>query len=195
MKFSKTSFLWKTLHRTLGERMRDDLSNKLVHLTKGTSDDIDGNRGEALNTLTKIMISKQLKGGTGFIKGGHKCVCFSEAPISKLSYIIAKKGQNDFKYHPYGVIVDKSWLYEKGGRPVIYGPDEDYKKLPDDLKYRHVRFELSKTSNIDHTWEREWRIQEEALDITDQDVTLVVPDREVKSALVNRYAGRWHYMY
>ncbi len=174
--------------------MRDDLSDKLVHLTKGNSDDPKKHRGEALTVLSKIIKGGELKGGIGFIKGSHMCVCFSEAPISKLSYIIASQEQKPFKYQPYGVIVDKRWLYEKGGRPVIYGPDEDYEKLPDEMKYRHVRFSLTKTHSIDHTWEREWRVKTRRLEICPKVVTLVVPDRGVKDALIKKYGDEWHYI-
>ncbi|MBB4224915.1 branched-chain amino acid transport system ATP-binding protein [Variovorax guangxiensis] len=65
---------------------------------------------------------------------------FSEAPVSKLPYIIANATAHKFKYEPYGVMVDKRWFYQQGGRPVIYGPEDDYKALPEDMKYRYVYF-------------------------------------------------------
>ncbi|GAG63688.1 unnamed protein product, partial [marine sediment metagenome] len=34
--------------------------------------------------------------------------------------------------------------------------DLEYDILPEELKYRHVRYELE--SDIDFTWEREWRL-------------------------------------
>jgi hypothetical protein len=182
------------LARKKRNKMRDDLSDKLVHLTKGTGDDPCKHRAEALLTLGHIVNDGKLKGGTGFIKGGHKCVCFSEAPISKLSYIIAGEGQSAFKYQPYGVIVDKKWLFQKGGRPVIYGPDLDYDRLPGEMKYRHVRFSLSDSHSIDHTSEREWRIQTEELDITPEEVTLVVPDRKAKDTFIRKFGNSWHFV-
>ena len=175
--------------------MRDDLSDKLVHLTKGVGDDMSKHREEALRTLAKILGEKRLLGGDGFIKGSHKCVCFSEAPIGKLSHILAQKDGKAFKYQPYGVIVDKLWLFEKEGRPVIYGPDGDYTSLPEEMKYRHVRFWLSQEYSVDHTWEREWRIKTEELKITPSEVTIVVPDRRAKDAFMGKYKeDNWHYM-
>lgn len=175
--------------------MRDDISEKLVHLTKGTGNDQAKHREQALIVLAKILKEKKLNGGTGYIKGSHKCVCFSEAPISKLSQIIAAGKDGKFKYQPYGVIVDKRWLYIKGGRPVIYGPDPDYSKLPEEMRYRHVRFHLSAETTIDHTWEREWRIKTDELTITPDDVTIVVPDRRAKNALVRKFPDdSWHYI-
>jgi hypothetical protein len=83
----------------------------------------------------------------------------------------------------------------KGGRPVIYGPDPDYAKLPEEMRYRHVRFYLSAETTIDHTWEREWRIKTDELPITPDDVTVVVPDRKVKNALVKKFPDDpWHYI-
>lgn len=174
--------------------MRDDVSDKLVHLTKGTGEDASKHREEAAANLFSILKQRTLLGGTGFIKGKHKCVCFSEAPISKLSHILATKASGDFKYQPYGVIVSKRWLYEKDGRPVIYGPDRDYRKLPDEMKYRHVRFWLSKSYSVDHTWEREWRIKTEALKITPDVVTVVVPDRHTKEVFIESGHKEWHYI-
>lgn len=175
--------------------MRDDISDKLVHLTKGVGVDPSKHREEALKTLVKVLSEKRLLGGDGFIKGSHKCVCFSEAPIGKLSHILAQKEGKSFKYQPYGVIVDKLWLFEKGGRPVIYGPDGDYNALPDDMKYRHVRFWLSEKYTVDHTWEREWRIKTAELKITPNEVTIVVPDRLAKDAFVSKYKeDSWHYI-
>lgn len=100
--------------------IRDDLSDRLVHLTKGE---------EAFETFVHILNDKALKGGNGFIKGGHKCVCFSEAPISKLPQVLSTP-HDTIKYRPYGFIFTKRWVFEKGGRPVIYQPDGDYDILP-----------------------------------------------------------------
>jgi hypothetical protein len=175
--------------------MRDDLSNKLVHLAKGTNDDLKKHREEAVNTLHNILTEKRLRGGTGFIKGGSRCVCFSESPIGKLSHLLAENDQGRFKYQPYGVLLDKLSLYRQGGRPVIYGPDYDYTNLPDDMKYRHVRFWLGDDYTIDHTWEREWRIKTDSLPIHPSEVTIVVPDRIAKDFFVNEFSNEaWHYM-
>ena len=173
--------------------MRDDISNNLVHLTKGTGVDIENHRKQAVLTLVSILKSGELIGGSGMIKGSHKCVCFSEAPISKLSYLIASKEHKNFKYQPYGILVNKQWLYSRGGRPVIYGPDADYSKLPPEMRFRHVRFYLGNDYNVDHTWEREWRIKTKALKITPEAVTIVTPDRFAMDAFQKEHP-KWHYM-
>lgn len=110
--------------------IRDDLSTKLIHFTKGNVD-------EATANLHSILNQGKLIGGSGFIKGGYRCVCFSESPIGKFSYVLAKPELFKFPYAPLGVMIDKSWLYEKGGRPVIYESEEEYELLHESQRYRH----------------------------------------------------------
>jgi hypothetical protein len=160
--------------------IRDDLSDRLVHLTKGD---------DPLTTFLQILDDQALLGGNGFIKGGHKCICFSEAPISKLPQVLSTP-HGDVKYRPYGFIFKKTWVFGRGGRPVIYQPDPDYALLPEEKKHLHVRFWLSDSYNVDHTWEREWRIKSDRLDFTPDDVTLLMPTRTVSEVLKEEWAER-----
>lgn len=123
--------------------IRDDISDKLVHLTRGEPDQL------AAENFLSIMNEKTIRGGIGEIKGQHRCVCFSEAPLQKLASILSTDTVRGFRYMPFGVMVSKQWLFEKGGRPVIYQTDKEYKHLPENLQYRHVRYEPSK--DIDFT--------------------------------------------
>lgn len=148
--------------------IRDDLSTKLIHFMKGSVED-------ATKTFHSILNQKIIIGGTGYIKGGFKCVCFTESPIGKFSYVLSKPELFDFPYVPLGIMVDKTWLYEKGGRPVIYQSDEEYYLLHDTQKYKHKAYNPLKS--IDFTWEREWRIQIDELNIDPQITTLIVPNR------------------
>jgi hypothetical protein len=91
-------------------------------------------------------------------------------------------------------MVDKKWLYQQGGRPVIYGPDTDFETLPEEMKYRHVLFRLGYPYEVDYTWEREWRIRTDELVLTPSDVTLVVPDRATKEVLLKCLKGDWHFI-
>jgi hypothetical protein len=150
--------------------IRGDLSNRLIHLTKGNTLD------EAGENFSQIIREGKLIGGTGHIRGGYTCVCFSEAPISVLSQVLSNPIDDEMKYAPLGVMVQKKWLFEKGGRPVIYQSEEEFELLPDELKYRHVRYEPHR--DIDHTWEREWRILTPELLLDSATVTYVVPNRE-----------------
>jgi hypothetical protein len=83
--------------------IRDDLSNRLIHLTKGDSD-------KAGNTFLKIIKTKKLIGSAENIRGGHKVICFSEAPISKLGIILATPNAGSMRYRPFGLMFDKNYF-------------------------------------------------------------------------------------
>lgn len=148
--------------------IRDDIGSRLVHLTKGEPDQV------AANTFLAIVKDRKLRGGTGCIKGGYQCVCFSEAPVSKLSQILANPMAHGMRYKPFGVMVEKQWLFERGGRPVIYQSDSEYELLHETQRFRHVRYE---PATVDFTWEREWRIHTSELELDPAQTTLVVPNR------------------
>jgi len=148
--------------------IRGDLSDKLIHLTRGDSEQA------AAATFLTILQEGKLRGGTGCIKGTFRCVCFSEAPLSNLSQILASPGAHGVRYKPFGIMLPKTWLFGRGGRPVIYQSDDEYSLLHDSQKYRHVRYA---PDTIDFTWEREWRIQTDELLLEPEHTTVVVPTR------------------
>lgn len=74
-------------------------------------------------------------------------------------------------------MVRKDWLFNLGGRPAIYQPNKDFDSLPEELQYRHVRFE-GPGGEKDFTFEREWRIKIDALTLDPKACTIIVPDRE-----------------
>lgn len=86
-------------------------------------------------------------------------------------------GGRSFRYRPFGVMLPKAWLFSKGGRPVIYQPEEDFPLLPADLQYRHVRLDAPGTDK-DFTFEREWRICTESISLDPSVCTLIVPTRD-----------------
>lgn len=160
---------------------RDDLSNRLIHLSKGSYE-------EAKNTFFKIINAGKLLGSSEAARGDDKVICFSEAPISKLSTILANPNAYNIRYRPFGVMYEKSYLFEKGARPAIYQTNAEYDLLNSEQKYRHVRFEPS--NNIDWTWEREWRIRADELDLEDEKVTLIVPNRSIEDEMKNEHHAR-----
>jgi len=163
--------------------IRDDLSNKLIHLLRG--DTIE----DAFEKFFSILNEKQLRGGNGYIKGGYKCVCFTETPISKLVYVLANPDIAQMRYRPFGIMIDKSYAFERGARPVIYQPDADFYKLDEEIRYRHVRFELTNPDYpIDLTWEREWRIRTDVLPLPVESTTIIVPNRHWRDVLVEAHS-------
>jgi hypothetical protein len=157
--------------------VRRDLGHLLFHFTRSVSPDPTDLAPvvpmSAFDILRKILHECQLVGSGRWVKGGHRCVCFTEAPISELASVFAlggSPGEKNPRYEPYGVAVRKEWLFERGGRPVIYQTDLERVSLPQGLQWRHVRYE---PPNIDFTWEREWRICTNFLTLEPQ-ATLVV---------------------
>lgn len=162
---------------------RRDIGNLLFHFTKrnGTL--------EAFSVLKKIIQTRTLLGGTGLVRGNHQCVGFTEAPISEVvSYFNTAKillGSQKLRYEPFGIAFSKKYLFKQGARPVIYQPDKDYLKLPEELRYRHVTFDLDR--GIDFTWEREWRIETDALNLEPEDCLIIVPHQEHMDNLYNEF--------
>lgn len=162
--------------------IRDDLSNKLIHLIRG--DTVEN----AFGKFQSILNEGKLRGGTGYIKGNYRCVCFTETPISKLGYVLANPDVANMRYRPMGIMLDKKWVFEQGGRPVIYQPTSDYEKLPEELRYRHVCLELDRPGTpVDLTWEREWRLHKDELPLPIESTTVILPARHWRNVLVEAH--------
>jgi len=145
---------------------RADLSNALVHLTRErkeynrTSEFFEEpeveNTVPAFEVLKEILKAGRIRGSgkDGFVKGGRPAVCFSEVPLSTVSALASRPITATARYRYYGVAVNKKAVFEAGGRPVIYLPDDEGDWIPSDQKWRQVRFEYG---SVDFTHEREWR--------------------------------------
>jgi len=148
---------------------RLDLSTRLIHFTRGETPE------DASGTFRSILQQGALKGSSRDIRGGFNCVCFTEAPLSALAQVLAVD-ESMMRYAPLGVAVGREWLFERGGRPVIYQTNDEYELLDESQKYRHVRYEP--TRGCDYTWEREWRIRSDRLQLNPYEATFIVPTRK-----------------
>jgi len=142
----------------------------------------------AAKSFLSIFGNGELQGSSQCIQGGYKCVCFSDAPISKLATIIATPNAQGMRYKPFGVMVSKPWLFSKGGRPAIYQLRDEYKDLPESQRFRHVTYDPIK--GPDFSWEREWRIHADKLPLDPTETTLIVPNRQWEDRLRNEFASR-----
>ena len=148
------------------EVRRPDFSQGLVHLTKTRikQEPFDWFAKErkpqsppeitdSFTVLREILDSGQIygSGNAGFIKGNRKAVCLSEVPLSSMHLFAGEQG----RYSSYGISLPKAAAFAAGGRPVIYLPDDEGLWIPDDQRWRHVKYEHG---NVDFTYEREWRI-------------------------------------
>lgn len=169
--------------------VRRDLGNLLFHFTRRKVQLDDSFTGEksgenksAFSVLGEILKGGKLKGGTGYIKGSHRCVCFTESPISELAslFYLNQSMKQSGRYEPYGIAVPKDWLFSQGGRPVIYQHEAEYDQLPEPMKFRHVTYI---PPNTDFTWEREWRIKKDELTLDLNQTLVVVPSALEATAL------------
>jgi len=167
--------------------IRDDLSDKLIHLTR----DFDNLSAKA--RFIQILSQKTILGTNTNIKGSYNCICFSEAPISSIGQIIARK-TGEIKYKPYGFMFSKEYLFKLGARPVLYQTEEEYNSLPEELKYKHVIFDLSESKKIDWTWEREWRLKTDKLILDPKKTTVIIPNRITRSEIISEYQSSMRFL-
>lgn len=142
---------------------RSDLTTELVHLTRST------NEKSAIDVLYEIVDSRMIRGSTtasGFVVGDTPAVCFQDAPLSAVGqncwFEQTFRKTNDWakkRYDPTGIMIQKTQVFTKGGRPVIYDITAEAKKyLPCDQWWRVVNIDLRGDNIVDWSHEREWRI-------------------------------------
>jgi hypothetical protein len=162
--------------------IRSDLSSKLIHLTRT----VDGLSAE--ERFRRILAEGRLLGSRRDVRGGFAVVAFTEAPIGSLASVLAIAREQQMRYTPLGVMVDKRWLYERGGRPVIYQSNVEFDELPQSKQHLHVRYEPDK--GIDYSWEREWRVKADSLELNPEQTTIVVPSRLWERHYHSEHTGR-----
>jgi hypothetical protein len=84
---------------------RIDISDKLIHFTRGNS------ASDAFATLRAIIAERRLIAGNRMIRGGYRCVCFTEAPLIAFKDAFVR-GVPSTRYSQFGVMFKKSWVYE-----------------------------------------------------------------------------------
>jgi hypothetical protein len=166
---------------------RPDLSTELVHFIRAES------AVEAFNTLRSILEERRLLGGTGFIKGGFRCICFCEAPIRFVADAMARRSETGIRYQPFGIALPKTVVFAKGGRPVIYQSDAEFALLRKELRWRHVRYEPHAVHPVDFTWEREWRLPADEFPLDPAEAQVLVANRDHLNHLVNEFNDNQHY--
>ncbi len=154
---------------------RADITGMVTHLTKPTegsltSNDEDEINLRAIDTLIQILRDKKLTGSVtkkGFIIGNSPAVCFQDVPFHGLIQNVEyekqqrQKGSNKIRYCGIGLAFGKFYIFDNGGRPVIYEETQKAKQLlPETEHWRIVNFQLYPRNSkiVDWTHEREWRL-------------------------------------
>ena len=179
--------------------LRRDMGSLLFHFTRGTGQPLVRERngirvetdGTAREVLKCILTDGALKGTSRYIRSGEPCVCFTEAPLQefatlfRLNEIAASRNERP-RYEPYGVAVNKDWLFAQGGRPVIYDHPDAFEQLPGHLKHRLVPYDPA--AGLDHSWEREWRIKTASLALHPSRTLAVVPTADEAAEIVYAFS-------
>lgn len=162
---------------------RNDISDFLIHFTKGDSWET------AFTCLQKIIAEQTLLGAGTMIRGGYPCVCFSEAPLAALQNGLINTGFYS-QYSPFGVLLHKQWLFQHGGRPVIYQPEAEFSSLPESHRWRHMRYE---PPAVDFSWERAWRIHCRSLTFDCTTASIAVPNDAWAQHMVQQHEHEQEY--
>jgi hypothetical protein len=120
---------------------------------------IDGDEDAAhtgFDALCRILSEGRIRGSNQMIRGQTPAVSFSALPLSEFHNLRAwRRTLARWTVSPYGLAISKKRLWQLGGRPAVYGREEDYPRLPQGQRYRFQR-----KSGAAGNWrrEREWRL-------------------------------------
>ncbi|MGG0789277.1 DUF2971 domain-containing protein [Peribacillus simplex] len=178
-------------------RYRSDLSGYVYHLTKAELGSDGKTTMKTLDRLIKIITERKLIGSStesGFITGNRKAVCFQDAPIQGIVQNVLH--ENSFRaelggkvrYTYLGLAFPKPYIFQQGGRPVMYERKEIAKKiLPEDEWWRIVDLNLMNKDNIvDWTHEREWRLPADEFNFDLDRVTVILPNGDIHKEIIEK---------
>lgn len=222
---------------------RLDLTPNLVHLTKPSKSEVENiykkhggfNKKaykelnlRAVDTLIKILKDGTINGSTtqsGYIVGDRTAACFQELPLEAIKQnveieeeILKHSRIPKVRYCGVGLSFDRFYIYDQGGRPVIYEETEVAKELlnyNEEEYWRIVNLKLEwndpyiedlfpksgpiktkdlETTIFDWTHEREWRVPDSFYFDLDRDFTLnkhiyiILKDRETYEYFLQKLA-------
>lgn len=158
---------------------KDDVSRFVIHLTRQHEGGLS-----PFETLVKILKDQALLGGTGHIMEGKTAICFTESTLDALNKVF-KSGQARHRYRPFGILIAKYLAFGWGALPVIYQPKTDYCLLDTSKRFLHVTYQLNSSDDADFTWEREWRMPNDRLQLTRGLVQVLVPTHAAKDRVLS----------
>ncbi len=111
----------------------------------------------ALAALLKIISDGVLRASREGIRGGHAVVSFTQVPLNGFrARRVFRKHRQRFDFEPWGLAIRRSALVAAGGRPVVYGYEADWTKLP---SAEHPFFQKATSGgSTDNLAEQEWRV-------------------------------------
>ncbi len=163
------------LNRTLEQ---DDSSDSayLVHCTRGSSgpgpdeswsqyQDRIFLQGEIdlrtpLLSLIRILRQRCIMGSERMFRTNTPMISFSAVPLpSLLARRTFQVHLNRWDWEPYGLLIRREILRERGAKPVIYGGEEQYLTMTDDQRCWFQPSQRKGAGQLSWSDEREWRIR------------------------------------
>lgn len=112
----------------------------------------------ALATLQRIARQRKLQATAKTIRGGCPVVCFSATPVLQLGQKrIFRPHRGRWDFERFGICIDRNWLESIGARPVIYGDDLQWNRMPERERPFFQCCNTRRSEGIDWTVEQEWR--------------------------------------
>jgi hypothetical protein len=107
----------------------------------------------ATQRLQAILDANAIRGFPPFgAEPDQPMVCFSASPTAHLEYLLGGRG-----WQPWGVIIRRQWLYDRGGAPVRHLRNEDFDARARRDRPWSVRLSTDEGRFSDWTDELEWR--------------------------------------
>lgn len=132
-----------------------------------------------LSTLSRIVRQGRLIASSATNRAGINVVSFTEVPLAELPMLRTFRSHRArWDFEPYGICIDRHWLTQNGTKPVIYGENATWHRLPHSERPFFQKSKSEGAQPVDWTVEREWRhigdVEFQAL--PEQAVLLFVPD-------------------
>ncbi len=143
----------------------------------------------ALATLRRILSERRLRASSMAIRGGAAAVCFSAAPLhERPSMRVFRAHRGRWDAEPFGIAIRAELLAARGARPVIYGDETVWERLPEpERPWFQRRTTRAGKTPIDWSLEQEWRLPSDLWldELPADEVRVFVPDE----ATAKRIAG------
>lgn len=153
-----------------------DYSDDVFHWIKTEYEGKDKKRAYecAFEVMKKIVLDGYINASDKDTFRKLKSVCFTESPLE------VQRHQSS-RYTQFGFAFSKSFIFELGGRHVIYQTYDEGLSLPKELHWRHVTYDpinknLFNNQGVNFTWEREWRLNANQLNIHNAH-SIIVPNQ------------------
>lgn len=122
-----------------------------------------------LDVLERVATLARLTASSRAIRNGALVTCFTARPLSRLGELHRfRPARRRWDFLPLGIWIDGQLLREMGAKPVIYGDESAWRKLPSDERPWYQP--LGSNSSTDWQLEEEWRVA------GDVDLTSIAPD-------------------